>query len=219
MKMLKCSANLRTVGIEFQLFVEGHTPKGQGDSERLGPNRFHINDFLDYLYRVDEFWEIPEVAVATMHAADETMMCPAGPAELTKRAGSPCGSTAIAPPRSVTLAANMRLYRAPMAFMGGTVLAPAALTRVRSSVLQHPYVPLVMDLDGPEAAARGLAPFYTAPSLGDDDESSYGTGRYWMPATRHGGATAVVFVSGSVLSSQQPEEEPWDWAYQADIGR
>jgi prepilin-type processing-associated H-X9-DG protein len=84
-------------------------------------------------------------------------------------------------------------------------------------VLNHPYTPLLMDVDGTEAVARGLGSFYTAPPL-RDDPSPYGDGRYWMPARRHGGRINVAFVGGHVLSSEDPERETWDWEYQAHVG-
>lgn len=219
MKKLKCSSNLRTVAFEFQLYAEGNTPGGQGDSQVLGPNRFYINDFLDYLYRIDEYWDVPGVATATMKASREAMLCPAGASQLTRRAGLPCSRAAIEPPEAVTLGANMRLYRATVEFLGRLVLAPAAATRVRVDVLQHPYVPLLMDVDGEAAVRRGLEPFYAAPPPAVDDEGPYSDGRYWFPSKRHGGYTNVVFVGGHVSSSQHPGAEQWDWVYQAEVRR
>jgi prepilin-type N-terminal cleavage/methylation domain-containing protein/prepilin-type processing-associated H-X9-DG protein len=217
MKTLKCSSNLRTVALRFQLFVEGENSEGWGDSARLGSRSFHVNDFQDYLYRLDEFWDLPERAPATLTPEEEVMMCPAGADHLAKRANSPCSSTAIWPAENVSLAINMRLYRGVIDFMGTPRLAPAAATRVRPDVLNHPYAPLLIDVDGEEAVARRLEPFYTAPPL-PDDASPYGTGRYWMPSWRHGDRINVAFVGGHVLSSERPERETWDWKYQAHVG-
>ena len=217
MRALKCMSNLRTVGVEFQLFAQGHTAQGQGDSERLGPNRFYINDFQDYVYKIDEFWTSPLEASAA-RAGEETMMCPAGPSRVTKVSGFPCGSASILPTEDVTFAANMRLYRAAIEFMGHDVLAPAASTHVRSDILQRPYVPLLVEIDGAAAAERNIEPFYMAPRL-DGEDDPYSDGDYWIPATRHNGRMNVVFVGGYVLSSEAPEKEGWDWAYQAEVGR
>lgn len=218
MRALKCASNLRTVGLDFQLFAEGLTPRGQGDSEQLGPNRFYIGDFLDRLYRIDEFWEGPAEAPNTMHVGQELVMCPAGPARLFRRAGYPCGSAAIYPAADVTLAANMRLYRAAVEFEGKWVLAPAAATQVRRSILQRPLVPLLMDGDGRGATERGLEPFYAAPPPPDGGPGPYADGRYWLPSRRHG-AVNVVFVGGHVLSSVRPTDELWDWTYQVQVGQ
>ena len=217
MKTLRCSSDLRTVTFKFQLFVEGENPEGWGDSERLGRRSFFINDFQDYLYRIDEFWDLPGQATGTLTAKHEAMLCPAGAGRLTKRAGFPCSDAAIGPPEDVSLALNMRLYRAAVEFAGHQVLAPAAATRVRQDVLSHPYAPLVIDVNGEEAAVRGLEPFYIAPPL-LDDEGPYADGRYWMPSLRHGGRANVGFIGGHVLSSRCPEREPWDWQFQAHVG-
>jgi prepilin-type processing-associated H-X9-DG protein len=217
MKMLKCSSNLRSVAFEFQLFAEDQNPEGQGDSGRGSRRGFFINDFQDLLYRIDEFWEVPGSTTGVLEAKNEIMLCPAGPARLIKRRGFPCGNAAIGPAEDVTLAMNMRLYRAEVEFHGKLVLAPAAATHLHADVLSHPYVPLLLDVDGERAAARGLEPFYTAPPV-EGDNDPYSDGRYWMPSKRHRGRTNVAFVGGHVLSSTRPERETWDWRYQGDVG-
>ena len=217
MRTLKCSSNLRTVAFNFQLFAEGQNPEGHGESTQLGRHRFFINDFQECQYRIDEFWDQPAVATATLKPSKEIMLCPAVSERLTRRIGFPCGKAAIGPPENVSLAVNMRLYRAVVEFMGMQVLAPMAATHVRSDVLDHPYVPLILDVDGPAAVAQGFEPFYTAPPL-ENDTGPYGDGRYWIPSRRHGGRTNVAFVGGHVLSSVHPEQEAWDWQYQAEVG-
>ena len=217
MRALKCMSNLRTIGVEFQLFAQGHTAQGQGDSEQLGPNRFYINDFQDYVYKIDEFWSQPMESTAA-YAGEETMMCPEGARQLTKLAGFPCSNAAIQPKEDVSFAANMRLYRASIEFMGRKVLSPVASTHVRSNILQRPYVPLLVEVDGAEAVRRNIEPFYLAPPE-EEEISPYSAGTYWKPATRHSGRMNVVFVGGYVLSSEAPEREGWDWSYQAEVGR
>jgi prepilin-type processing-associated H-X9-DG protein len=212
---LQCASTKRTNGHAFPWFDEGETPGGHGDSRALGPNRFYISDYLDYMYRLDEFWNVPGVSTAPLRAGQEPMMCPAGPAELVKRAGFPCGRQAILPPEGVTLAANMRLYRATRSYGDQNVLVPSAATFVRTDILQHPYVPLLLDVDGESAFRAGVEVLYTAPPL-PDDASPYGAGHYWYPGRRHNQAVNAVFVGGHVLSSREPAREPWDWTYQAE---
>jgi prepilin-type N-terminal cleavage/methylation domain-containing protein/prepilin-type processing-associated H-X9-DG protein len=216
MKTLKCASSMRSIGLEFQWFVEGDNPGGHGDSSALGPNRFHISDYLDYMYRLDEFWNLPGNSTLPLYAGQEPMMCPAGPGQLTKRAGFPCGRQALRPPGNITLAANMRLHRAQRQLGDQQLLIPAASTYLRSDILQHPYVPLILDVDGERAFQAGVEPFYTAPPL-PDDEGPYGTKPYWHPGRRHDDAVNVVFVGGHVLTSRQPAQEPWDWAYQGEF--
>lgn len=217
MKTLKCSSNLRTTVFKFQLFAENENPEGRGDSSQLVRRNFFINDFMDSAYRIDEFWDAGTLPTAALRSEKDAMLCPAGAAQLTKRRGFPCGSAALGPAEDVSLAANMRLYRGTVEFMGDSVLAPVAATHVRQDVLSHPYVPLILDVDGREAVARGLEPFYTAPPLRGAD-GAYASGRYWMPSKRHGGRTNVAFVGGHVLSSVRPESESWDWKYPAEVG-
>jgi prepilin-type N-terminal cleavage/methylation domain-containing protein/prepilin-type processing-associated H-X9-DG protein len=217
-KSLQCSSNMRTMAVEFGLFASGESVDGQGDSEALGGSRFWINDFQDSLYRLDEFWDREEAEVSTISVDDGQALCPAGARRLTKRRGLPCSRKALEPIEDVSLAVNMRLYRAVVDFRGKQVLAPAVSTHVSARILNHPYVPLVMDVDGGRAALQGIDPFYIAPPLPETDDP-YSDGRYWLPSARHRGRTIVAFVGGHVLSSPQPEEERWDWAYQAEVGR
>jgi prepilin-type processing-associated H-X9-DG protein len=88
---------------------------------------------------------------------------------------------------------------------------------MQPDVLNHPRAPVILDVDGEEAVARGLEPFYTAPPL-EDRAEPYTSGRFWMPSRRHRGRTNVAFVGGHVLSSERPEHETWDWEYQAHVG-
>jgi len=221
MLTLKCLSNLRSVAFKFQLFAEGNNAEGHGDSEVLGPRRFYINDFQDVLYRVDEFWDLGAAPTGILQARSELMLCPAGPAQLTKHKGLPY-IQAIMPARDVSLAANMRLYQAVTTTPSGSAsLAPVMATHVRADILNHPYVPLVLDVDGSRATdpqQHGPLPFYTAPPLPGVDDPYADPRRFWAPSRRHHGMTNVAFVGGHVLSSVRPERESWDWAYQAEVG-
>ncbi len=217
-KELHCSSNLKTVAMEFEFFAEGESRQGRGDSRVLGPKRFWIQDFQESLYGLDEFWDAPTSAVGDLRAGTAAMLCPAGAPQLQKRSGLPCGNEAIGPAQDVSIAMNMRLYRAVIEFQGRRVLAPAASTQLRPRILHHSYVPLALDVDGKEAARRGLEPFYTAPPIASSTDP-YSDGRYWMPSGRHRGKTNAAFVGGHVLSSARPGQERWDWKYQAEVGR
>lgn len=217
-KSLVCASNLKSVTVEFAMFADGTGGTGRGDSEKLGPTRFQINDFQESLYRIAEFWDRPGADADTLRSDANVLLCPAGPATLTRRSGFPCSSAAIGEPEGVTTAFNMRLYRASVDFKGKRVLAPSASTFVRADVLGHSFVPLAFDVDGEEAQRRSIEPFYSAPAI-RDVEDSYATGAYWMPSTRHRGRTNVAFVGGHVLTSETPATERWDWGYQASAGR
>jgi len=215
-KVLVCSSNLRSATVAFSFFADGNAPN-RGDSAQLDPKHFWINDVQESLYGIDEFWNEGDQLSGSVNRGTNAMLCPAGAAKLTKRKGSPCSSASLGPIENVSLAFNMRLYRAEVDFKGTRVLAPAASTHVRADVLDHPYVPLVIDVDGKEAAAQAREPFYIAPPIRGVD-GPYSNGKHWLPSNRHGGATNVAFVGGHVLRSSHPELERWDWSYQAEAG-
>ncbi len=215
-KALKCSSNMKSIVFEFQLFADGAVEGGQGDSEALGRQRFRIDDFQEKLYAIDEFWDLGELGFAAL-GPGSVMICPAGPASLTKYRGFPCGTEAVGPARNASLGFNMRLRRPVVRLAGGSVLAPVAAAHVRADIVNHPSVPLVIDVDGAEAARRGISPFYLAPPV-PEKNNPYADGRYWMPSRRHQSRTYVGFVGGHVIATKHPEREPWDWDYQAEVG-
>jgi len=217
-KMLVCSANMRTISREFDFFVRGESAQGRGDSEQLGPSWFRINDFQEDLYRIDEFWDLGDTTTAPLSANREVMLCPSGRAKLERRKGFPCGRESITPVENVTLAMNMRLYRAALHFKGKSVLSPVRATRVSSTILNRPFVPIVMEVDGAMASRAGVDPYYMAPPHGTDD-SPYSSGRFWIPSKRHGGKMNVALTDGHVESSAHAQDERWDWGYQAETGR
>lgn len=214
MHSLKCISNLRTVSLQFQLFAEGLTAAGRGDSERLGRG-FFINDFQDSLYRIDEFWDVEGTSVSALDRDSEPTVCPATAGAIQKRRGFPCGRQSVGPVENVSLAVNKRLHQPVVMVAGRPRLAPEWTVRVRPHVLNRPYVPLAMDVNAAAAVARGLDPFYIAPPrlTGDDPYSGF-----WNPGSRHARKTNVAFVGGHVLTSDRPEREPWDWDYQAQVG-
>ncbi len=216
MKSLKCASNLRTVAFEFQLFAQGDSEEGRGDSEQFSGDRFKINDFQDSMYRIDEYWDLGSSTFGPLTTNDSLMLCPAGAPELRKREGFPCGIRAISPTQDVSIALNMRLYQAVVRFGDMKILAPPSSNFLTGNVLSHPYAPLAMDVDGAAAMQKNIQPFYIAPSL-LNEEGPYANNSYWAPSKRHGGRTNVVFIGGHVLSSSDSEEENWDWAYQAQV--
>jgi prepilin-type N-terminal cleavage/methylation domain-containing protein/prepilin-type processing-associated H-X9-DG protein len=216
-RRLHCASNLRNITIDFQLFASGESDGGQGDSERLGATRFRINDFLDRTYRLDEFWDLNSSDTGELTASRESSLCPSGAPSISKRRGFPCGQQSLFPVEDVSLAFNMRLYRGVIEWAGTTLLAPVSTTHVRASILHHPYVPLVMDVDAKHAVEAGFEPFYIAPGR-PNDEGPYAQDRYWFPSSRHAGAANVGFVGGHVLTSRQPQRENWNWEYTANVG-
>lgn len=217
-KRIVCAANLRSVVSDFSAFADGTHPLGRGESENLGQGRFKINDFQDLLYRLDEFWDQGPARTASLSSDKDAMLCPSGATKLTRRIAQPCGREALSPIGDVSVALNMRLQRPVVNFRGKNILAPTAASLVSPRVLDHPHVPLAIDVDGAKLIERGVDPFYVAPPLNGTDDP-YASGRYWIQSARHGRSVNVGFIGGHVLSSQHPDKERWDWSYQADVRR
>jgi len=217
-KAVVCSANMKTLLMDFRFFAEGDSVSGRGDSEQLGPGRFWINDFQDSLYRLDEFWDGGSANTASLSSSNDPMLCPAAATRLTKRKGFPCGRQAVGPVEDISLAVNMRLYRAVFVAQEKKLLGSPTATHLSARILDRPYVPLLLDVDGKEAVTRGVDPFYIAPPLPGVDDP-YASGRYWSPARRHNGKSIVGFVGGHVLTSKEPEKERWDWSSQGELGQ
>lgn len=216
MRSLKCASNMKSAAFEFQLFADGTSEQGHGESESLGGERFYIEDFQESIYHVDEFWDYGGGPVATLDGNNNVMMCPSAPGAVEAVPGGPCEQTVL-PRENVTIAVNMRLHRPVIEWQGRKVLGPSAIAILTPRVLSHPYAPLMIEVDGPASVAKSADPFYVAPPLEDKDDP-YSSGRYWSPGRRHGGATVVAFIGGHVLSSNDPAQEDWDWSYQAPSG-
>lgn len=213
MRTLKCASNVKSVVFEFQLFAEGLSESGRGESARLGENRFRVEDFHESLYGIDEFWRYGDALEVDISSSDHLMSCPSAGVALTLAPGGPCEES-VGPADDVSLALNMRLYRPVVRFRGERMLAPPASAFLTPQSLNHPYAPLIVEVDGRAARTRGINPFYIAPAIGQKDDP-YAENRYWAPSTRHSGQTIVGFLGGHVLTSTRPDAEHWDWSYSA----
>ncbi|MFQ5500741.1 MAG: type II secretion system protein [Phycisphaerae bacterium] len=214
-QFLECKTKLRAVTTEFTFFADESGGARRGNSEKLGPNRFRIEDFQESIYKIDEFWDSPSLAVTVMKSAEQPMMCPAVSSRLERRANIPCSSGAVGPARNVSIAFNKRLETKTFYYNGNPFPAVAILT---PNILHHPNVPLIIDVDGQAADDNGKRPYYTAPPILDDKEIDiYESGNFWFPSFRHGNSLSVGFVGGHVLSSSDPTREPWwRWSFQPE---
>ncbi len=209
-RSFRCKNNLKTVVFDFTLFADEGTNVNRGESEHLRGHGFRIEDFQESVYGIDEFWDLGAVRRAPLDPARQPLMCPAGPHELYRSAGLPCSDYAVGPAEDVSVGFNMRLHRASVQIGGRWLLYPVTL---KSRILEHPFVPLVFDVDGAQATRQRVPPYYAAPRL--DDAGLYGSGRFWFPAARHGGEVNIGFVGGHVLSASDPlRNGTWDWRYQ-----
>lgn len=209
---VKCMSQLRSVAYEFRLFADDFAAQSRGDSDALGANWLRVEDFQESLYRVDEFWQGPQVSGEPCEPSRELLMCPSGPSDLRRRPNAPCSGGAIYPAHNVSMAFNMRLHRAAVVRGGRPVLAPTVLN---GRVLEAADAPLALDVDGEAAEQAGQIPFFTAPPVSPDD--LYAGGDFWFPSLRHERRINVAFLGGHVLSSLDPLNEPgWRWGYQLE---
>ncbi|GMU37252.1 MAG: hypothetical protein AMXMBFR22_14430 [Phycisphaerae bacterium] len=205
-----CQNNLRNVAVEFTLFAEAPESGLNGDKAVGFGARFRLETFQEKLYRINAFWDLPNLNSAPINPQVQPLMCPEGPADLRRVANLPCRDYAVAPPEHVSVAFNARLDRISVQIEGRWVLQEALLG---ARILEHPAVPLAFDADGAEAVKKTVVPYYSAPPAGD--AGRYGSGQFWFPSLRHGGKLTSAFVGGYVLSSRNPEREAgWDWSYQ-----
>ncbi|MFQ5430003.1 MAG: type II secretion system protein [Phycisphaerae bacterium] len=212
---LRCRADLRTIVMDFATFADSATAGSRGDSERLGGNRFRLEDFQEKQYNIDEFWDGALVERERIKMSEAVMMCPAGPKELERRSHIPCSSGAVGPQANVSLAFNRRLFKKTRYIDGMAFPANAYLTQ---NELNFPDAPLLFDVDGAVAVERGVPAYYSAPAVKTSGVPDiYVSGDYWFPSMRHGGRMNVGFIGGHVLSSSSPLEEPWwRWDHQPE---
>lgn len=219
MKSLMCTSKLKTIAFKFNMFAQGVNRGGRGKSDNLGKQYFWIDDFQASLYGTGDFWESAGTERVVLKAGKDLMVCPAGPSPLMKFHGEPFGEKAIMPAENVSFGLNNRLHQAvTLNHSGEEELASVEATRVSVKVLNHPYVPLILDVDGNAAKSKDVPPFYIAPP-GRNANDPYSDERHWIPSKRHAGRVNVSFVGGHVLTSRNPSRESWDWEYQAEVRR
>lgn len=214
-KDLECRANFREVSQRFTHFADESGVGLRGDSQRLGPELFLLEDFQESIYGLHEFWEGPEATRQLIDASLQPLMCPESPTKLERRSGIPCSEGAVGPASGISAGFNKRLEKKSRIVGDRPYPATAYLT---TKILEYPDVPLVFDVDGAEAAARDISAFYSAPPiLTDKAVDIYESGLNWFPSFRHRGRMNIGFVGGHVLSSSEPLAEPWwRWGYQPD---
>lgn len=205
----KCQMAQRSVAFDFLLFVDDQFPGGRGNDEQLEGGRFRLETFQEAQYRVDEFWAWGDAATKSLPdaAGNDPLRCPEVHGEVMLVRGTSCSRGAVMPAANVSFTFNMRLHLNEKYDAQGRLRAmPVYLTE---HVGDASNTPLMWDVDGPTAAARGASPTFSAPAL--DSVSLYAGDRYWFPAARHNGAGNYVFIDGHVESSNRPLRETWQW--------
>jgi len=211
-RSFQCQMAQRSVAFDFQIFADQNLHGDRGDDG--DGQRFSIETFQENQYRVDEFWdygdEVGSIELPDAHGNDP-MRCPEIRSPMTLRNNVACSSGAVGPGESVSFAFNARLDRAEIIDSRGR--PRAVKVKLRPSILSHPSVPLLIDVDGQAAEKNGINPIYIAPSL--DSQGPYANERVWFPDLRHNGKANVAFIDGHVESSSKPgSNETWRWDYQ-----
>ncbi len=210
----KCQMALRAVSFEFAVFADDSLHGDRGDDDgRYGKNRFSLETFVESQYCIDEFWCFgSNETIAQNNGEDgDLLRCPEVSGEVLLRRNAPCREGAVGPTQNISYGFNSRLLIAEVIDSRGRPRVKEV--QLTSAVLSNPRVPLVWDIDGEAAFARGSQPHFSAPSL--DSRGPYASDRYWWPGTRHASKGNYALLDGSVHSSSNPEGEPvWDWSYQ-----
>ncbi|MCA9310200.1 MAG: prepilin-type N-terminal cleavage/methylation domain-containing protein [Phycisphaerales bacterium] len=211
-RSFRCQMNLRQLTFDFAIFADEELHGDRGDDERnYGSHRFSLETFIESQYCIDEYWCFGDQPTARLTPEQGIMRCPEIPGEIEVRRDTPCRAGALTPTERVSYGFNARLFRIETRdAVGRPVTREVQMT---SRILSRPLVPLVLDVDGAAAAARGTIASFTAPSL--DSAGPYANNRSWFPGLRHAGHANVGFIDGHVDSSAAPgEEADWQWGTQ-----
>ncbi len=218
-KSVLCKNKLQGVAQSFQLFADdyGHADRGR-ESEKLGPNRFRLEDFQDSLYGTEEFFKpsINQLGTTAYDASKQPLICPDGPRGLARESSPQPAADTITPLANVSIGFNMRLHRASVEItFGASSFHALRDVTLSPRVLEHPWTPLAFDVDGAAAQSRPqpLLPFYSAPAA--EPDGLYASDNFWFPSDRHAGMVHAAFIGGHVWSARNPKMAPdWNWGYQ-----
>jgi len=212
-RSVSCRMALRSTAMDFIAFADVllHADRGR-DEEDLGGDRFYLETFQESQYAIDEFWAWGDEQTHTIPDAhgNNPMRCPTVAGEVMLKRNLACSDKgAITPLENISFGFNARLHRPEVVDDNGKVKAKKVALTPR--VLEAQNVPLLWDVDGVDASAKGVTPVFSAPSL---DSQIYAGDAYWFPGTRHNGAMNVAFVGGHVESTMRPLDEGWAWSFQ-----
>lgn len=211
----KCQMSLRSVAFDFQVFADAPTDRSHGDDKsKFAPGRFRLETFIESEYGVDEFWTDRSGSnLIRKSAADgpDFMRCPEVTGDIELRRNLSCEDGAVGPPQSISYTFNARLMQVETTDSRGQKIGRQVT--LGPDILARGAVPLMWDVDGEEAATRGVTPHWSAPGL--DSTLLYAKDRLWFPGVRHSGQSAVALIDGSVHSGASPLDNPgWRWSFQ-----
>ena len=213
-RAFECQMALRSVAFDFNVYADQILHGDRGDDTRYLPDgRFRLETFIESQYRVDEFWAWgSRVNTHTLPDAggNDPLRCSEVRSDVIVRRSTPCSQGAVGPPESVSYGFNARLHRPERIDPNGT--ARAQLVLLRASILHNTQIPLLWDVDGEDAWAKGNQPIFSAPAL--DSKQVFANDRMWSPSMRHGGMMQVAFIGGHVLATSRPlDQDDWQWGF------
>lgn len=212
-RSFRCISSQRSIAFDFTIFADDSLHGWRGNDESLG-SRFLLETFQESQYRVDEFWGWGDEPLHTMPdlSGNNIMRCSEVVGQMTLTRDVPCSQGAVSPRENISFGFNIRLHAAESVSSMGLM---SRVSVVRGIPLAFHTLdanaPLVWDVDGVAAAAKGVDPIYSGPAL---DSVVLAREKYWFPALRHGGKLNAAFIDGSVRSANRPlEEAGWAWRF------
>lgn len=206
----KCQIAQRSVAFNFSIFADENLTIDRGSFEG-SMSGFSLENFVESQYQIDEFWSYYGDTQIDLPDADgnDPLRCPEVKGAIRLRPQG-CRRGGVTPAPNISFGFNMRLHVAELP-MGNNAWT-AQQIRLSSTILNNPQIPLLWDVNGEMAEAKGVSPLFSAPTL--DSPSVFADDRYWFPSMRHGRNANFTFVDGHVAESAQPLlENDWRWQY------
>lgn len=213
-RAFECQMALRSVAFDFNVYADESLHGDRGDDTRYLPiGRFRLETFIENQYRVDEFWAWgSRVNTHTLPDVDgnDPLRCSEVRSDVVLRRSTSCSQGAVGPPKSVSYGFNARLHRPERIDPNG--FARAQLVLLRTNILHNTQIPLLWDVDGEDAWAKGNQPIFSAPAM--DSRQVFANDRMWSPSMRHGGMMQVAFIDGHVVATSKPlNHDDWQWGF------
>jgi prepilin-type processing-associated H-X9-DG protein/prepilin-type N-terminal cleavage/methylation domain-containing protein len=214
----RCQSSQRTIAFDFSIFADDDIRGSRGEDDQvMPPGLFRIETFQNSQYGINEFWEfgqVPWYRVPDTKGRDP-MRCSEvrGPLDLYRYLS--CASGGVRPPQNVSFGFNARLHFSDARAAAGLPFGVALSSKILEGygLVSTANIPLLMDVDGQQAAAAGRSPFFTAPTA-NAQSNLFGNNSLWWPGDRHNGAMNIAFVDGHVSATKRPVDEPgiaWDF--------
>lgn len=217
----RCQSSQRTIAFDFSVFADDqlHGPRGNDDTD-LNRGMFRVETFQDAQYGVDEFWaygSVPTHRIPDTQGRDP-MRCAEVRGPIDLRRGAACTSGGVGPAENVSFGFNIRLHWSATRAAAGLPYNVGLTSRILDGygIVSPSAIPLLIDVDGREAAARGVTPLFTGPGVDTGvADTLLGGNRYWFPAHRHNGGVNIGYIDGHVRATRTPAAEPaCEWGFE-----